>query len=136
LAAGVIAAFTWAIHTFVGTPKIQEPLLDLSLPQSVSLLLFACWHLVTVTLGLSALSLIWTAYPSGGFRAAALPCFISLLWLMFGLVFITIALVEVGTSALFVIPQWVLLIPVGVLGLIGDRQRRMQSAQLPTLGGS
>ena len=125
LASGLIAAFTAALHTVVGTPEVQEPLLHSSVPLPVSLLLYACWHLVTVTLILSAAALIWSARPSAKIAIGALPLFISLLWLLFGFVFIAVALVFSGPSALFVLPQWVLLIPVGILGLLGDRKRKL-----------
>ncbi|AMC34453.1 hypothetical protein [Janthinobacterium sp. B9-8] len=123
LASGLIAAFTAALHTIAGTPEIQAPLLGSAMPQPVSLLLYACWHLVTVTLILSALALIWSARPSSRASAGALPRFVSLLWLLFGLVFVVVALVFAGPSTLLLLPQWVLLIPVGILGLLGDRKR-------------
>jgi len=125
LSAGLIAAFTAALHTFAGTPEIQEPLLRSTIPQPVSLLLYACWHLVTVTLVLSAVALIWSARPNSRTSAGALPRFISLLWLLFGLVFVAVALVFSGPSTLLVLPQWVMLIPVGILGLLGDRKRAL-----------
>jgi len=127
LAAGLIAALTAGLHTFVGTSEIQEPLLRSTIPQPVSLLLYACWHLVTVTLILSAVALIWSAYPKNRTSAGVLPRFVSLLWLLFGLVFVAVALLFSGPSTLLVLPQWILLIPVGVLGLLGNRRR--------TLGG-
>jgi hypothetical protein len=123
LSSGLLAAFTAALHTLAGTPEIQEPLLSSSIPQPISLLLYACWHLVTVTLIVSALALIWSAGSKKTVKAGALPCFISVLWLLFGLVFVVVALWFSGPSMLLVLPQWVLLIPVGILGLLGDRQR-------------
>ena len=123
LASGLIAAITAALHAFAGTLEIQEPLLRSTLPLPLRLLLYACWHLVTVTLVLSALALIWSARPNNRVVAGALPRFVSLLWLLFGLVFIAVALVFSGPSTLLVLPQWVLLIPVGILGLLGDRRR-------------
>ncbi|MEN9579956.1 MAG: hypothetical protein RJA70_2965 [Pseudomonadota bacterium] len=123
LASGLLAAFTAALHTLGGTLEIQEPLLGSTIPQPVSLLLYACWHLVTVTLILSAVALIWSARPNSRILAGALPRFVSLLWLLFGVVFIAVALVFAEPSTLLVLPQWVLLTPVGILGLLGDRQR-------------
>jgi hypothetical protein len=123
LVSGLLAAFTAALHTFAGTPEIQEPLLRSTIPQPVSLLLYACWHLVTVALVLSAVALIWSAGPNSRTAAGALPLFVSILWLLFGLVFVAVALVFSGPSALLVLPQWILLIPVGILGLLGGRKR-------------
>lgn len=123
LVASVLALFSALVHTFAGTPEIQRPLLDSAIPHSVALLLYACWHLVTVALFLSAAALLWSSRPHNSNAAGMLPRFIGLLWLMFGLVFVVVALVFDGPSALFVLPQWVLLVPVGVLCLLGDRRR-------------
>ncbi|MGQ5525381.1 hypothetical protein ACUHMQ_19250 [Chitinimonas sp. PSY-7] len=123
LISGVLAAFTAAVHTFMGTPEIQRPLLESALAQPISLMLYACWHLVTVTLVLSALALVWSARPRNRTSAGALPLFVSLLWLLFGSVFVVVALAFVGPSALLVLPQWVLLVPVGVLGWLGSRRQ-------------
>lgn len=125
LASGLLAAFSAVLHTFVGTPEIQAPLLQSNISQPISLLLYACWHLVTVTLVLSAVALIWSARPNSRDSAGALPAFVSLLWLLFGVVFVAVALLFSGPSTLLVLPQWVLLIPVGILGLLGDRKRAL-----------
>ncbi|MES2825931.1 MAG: hypothetical protein V4732_20180 [Pseudomonadota bacterium] len=121
--AGLLAAFTAAVHTFAGTYEIHGPLLGSSLPESVSLLLYACWHLVTVTLILSAVALIWSARNSRAKSNSALPVFIGLLWLCFGIVFIVVAVFFSGVDALIVLPQWILLMPIGGLVLLGVRKQ-------------
>jgi hypothetical protein len=123
MASGVVAAFTAALHTFAGTPEIQEPLLNSAIPQSISLLLYACWHLVTATLILSAGFLVWSSLNKSKSNTGPLAIFISLMWISFGLVFVMVSLVFSGPSALLMLPQWVLLIPVGILGLIGYRNQ-------------
>lgn len=123
LASGLLASFTALLHTFAGTVEVHVPLLSSTIPRSVSLLIYACWHLVTVTLILSAVALLWSARRGNSSLAGALPRFISVLWLLFGLVFVGVALVFSGPATLWVLPQWVLLIPVGILGLLGDRKR-------------
>jgi len=120
---GLLAAFTALVHTFSGTAEIQQPLLTSSLAKPISLLLFACWHLVTITLILSAIALIWSALPNNKILAGALPVFVSVLWLFFGFIFIVVALVMSGVPALFVLPQWILLLPVGILGLFGAQKQ-------------
>jgi hypothetical protein len=125
MASGVLAAFTAVLHAVAGTLEIQRPLLESSMPQSISLLLYACWHLVTVTLVLSAAALIWSARTHAITLVGALPGFVSWLWILFGLVFVAVALLLAGPSGLAMLPQWVLLIPVGVLGLLGGRKRRL-----------
>ena len=58
LVAGVLAVFTAAVHVFVGTSEIAQPLLRSALAPEVSFLLYACWHLVSCALVLSALALV------------------------------------------------------------------------------
>jgi hypothetical protein len=48
---------------------------------------------------------------------------VSYLWLSFGGVFIVVDLVYGGYPMLLRLPQWVLLLPVGVLGLWGARRK-------------
>lgn len=124
LAAGALAAFTGAVHVLAGTPEIQQPLLTSSLPQSVSLLLLACWHLVSVALLVSAAALLWLAGPARRPLAAMPVLAIAFMWLLFGLVFIVIALEFQGVRGLLTLPQWSLLVPVGLLsGWSGLRMR-------------
>lgn len=124
LSAGILATFTALVHVFVGTPEIQQPLLSSSLPAPLSLLLLACWHLVSVALVVSGLALAWCALRANRARAGILPLVISLMWLLFGLVFVAVALAYLGTAGLALLPQWVLLLPVGLLaGIAGLRSR-------------
>jgi len=128
LAAGSLAALTATVHTLVGTAEIQQPLLGPGLPPAVGLLMYACWHLVTVTLVLSSAALLWSASPRGAVRSGALATFVSTLWLLFGVVFLVVALVFSGPPALLVLPQWVLLLPVGILGIVGSRRQAARVA--------
>lgn len=119
LAAAILAAFTAAVHTIGGTLEIHAPLLAAPLPESLILLMYACWHLVTVTLVLSAVALYWTSCGNRVVTNYALPIFVGVLWLLFGLVFILVALYFAGFKALVMLPQWTLLIPIGMLSLFG-----------------
>ncbi len=122
LAAGLLALFTALVHLLVGTPEIQAPLLSSTVPAPVALLLLACWHLVSVTLLASGAALLWSARPRQAASARALASFIAVLWLLFGLVFLAVALVFMGPQGCLVLPQWVLLIPVGLLAWAGARR--------------
>ncbi|WLQ16582.1 hypothetical protein O5O45_11685 [Hahella aquimaris] len=118
--AALLAAFTAAIHIFIGTPEIQDPLLQSGLPKEISLLLYACWHLVSITLALSAVAFfIASRAMTSNASLLLLPKFISYLWLGFGLIFIAVALLFSGSDMLMSLPQWTLLLPVGALGLWG-----------------
>jgi hypothetical protein len=84
----ILAAFTAAVHIFVGTPEIQKPLLQSALPQEVRLLLYTCWHLVSVTLSLSAGAFFVSAFANLADSSRNMVKFISFTWLCFGFVFI------------------------------------------------
>jgi hypothetical protein len=118
LFATLIATFTAALHTFGGTPEIESPLLQSNMAQEVSLLLLACWHLVTAALTLTAIAL-GLALRNPTPNSMANVTLISYLWLSFGAVFILIDLLYAGPHMLLQLPQWILLLPVGGLGLWG-----------------
>jgi hypothetical protein len=121
--AGLLAAFTAAVHTFVGTYEVHGPLLGSALPKPLALLLYACWHLVTVVLCLSAWQLLSPPKPRPTQCQAVLAGAFGLMWLLFGLVFMAVAfLFGGGVSALLVLPQWALLLPVGALAWFGSRR--------------
>jgi len=119
LIASLLAAFTACVHVFVGTAEITSPLLSSPLAPEVSFLLYACWHLVSCALVFSAIALFISALPRHRQPARLLALFISWLWLAFGAVFVVIGFAGAGGTLLFKLPQWVLLLPVGILGIFG-----------------
>jgi len=119
--AAVLAAFTAALHTIMGTAEITGPLLRSHLPPQLSLLLYACWHLVSGTLIASSAALFMAAREPERHRSMAQ--FVAWLWLCFGLVFIGVAVGGSGVAMLLELPQWSLLLPVGVFGLWGIRRK-------------
>jgi len=122
-AAGLLAALTALVHTVAGTYDVHSPLLNSNLPQPLSLLLYACWHLVTVTLCLSAWGLLWPPNPRTLQTQAVLSGAIGITWMLFGVVFVTVALLIGGSPALLLaLPQWMLLVPAGALAWSGSRR--------------
>jgi uncharacterized Tic20 family protein len=118
MTAGAIAALTAGVHLSLGGMTIARPLLESSLEDEVKFTMYACWHLVSVSLVLSAFTLIATG---AGMIAMnpSLIAFISLSWLLFGMVFLAVTLGVAKPGTLLRFPQWILLIPVGCLGLVG-----------------
>jgi hypothetical protein len=123
LCAGLLAAMTAAVHTFAGTYEVHAALLNSTLPKPLALLLYACWHLVTVTLCLSAWALLRPLRGRTAESHAVLAAAIGTAWFLFGLVFLGVSLLVGGSwSMLLVLPQWLLLLPVGVLAWLGSRR--------------
>ena len=121
--AGYLAAFTAAVHTFAGTYEVHTQLLTSALPKTLSLLLYACWHLVTAALCLSAIALLAPSSHKPPRSYAVLAHAVGVAWTSFGLVFILVALLFGGSpSALLSLPQWMLLLPVGGLAWHGSRK--------------
>ena len=123
MTAGGLATFTALVHLLAGTPEIQGPLLAAPLPAPLGWLLLACWHLVSVALAVSGLALLWCARPAHRSRAGVLPAVVGRMWLGFGAVFVAVALAWRGPAGLALLPQWTLLLPVGVLALLSARAR-------------
>lgn len=121
LIAGWLAAFTAAVHLLGGTPQTR-PMLDSALDADLRLLLYACWHGISVVLAFSAVALFVAARSGADERHRSMAVFVSAVWVAFGLVFIGVALIMSGPAMLLNLPQWTLLLPVGVLGLYGSYQ--------------
>jgi uncharacterized Tic20 family protein len=118
ISSGAIAALTAGIHLSLGGVTIARPLLASSLEDEVKFTMYACWHLVSVILVLSAFALLATGVGMMALNSSPIA-FISLSWLLFGLVFLTVTLGVAKPRRLFRFPQWILLIPVGILGIAG-----------------
>lgn len=117
--AALLAALTTAIHIFAGGSDIAAPLLASTLADEPRLTLYAVWHMATVALAISAVALYVAALPLHAAAARYMVLFISALWCAFGIVFLIIVAVQPESGWLFRLPQWLLLLPVGLLGLWG-----------------
>lgn len=122
LIASLIAAFTTGIHVFLGGADVAAPLLLSTLADEPRLTLYVVWHMASLTLGLSAFALFIGSLPRYSQSARYLVLFISVLWLGFAVIFIVVALIQPGDGWLFKLPQWILLAPVGLLGLWGFKK--------------
>lgn len=115
---GAVAAITAAIHVVAGGKEIARPLLASGLDETVKLTMYACWHLVSVVLVLSSLALLANGAGVMG-PSRFTVAFISVSWLLFGVVFLVVTLGVARPPGFFRFSQWVFLLPVGILGLWG-----------------
>ncbi len=113
------AAFGAFLHTVFGTAEVHTPLLQSAIPREVSLLLYVCWHLITVVLIGSTIVLFKAMRAQGQNPWIYTARFIGALWFMFGLVFIGIALTFANAAMVLILGQWIILIPIGLLALFG-----------------
>lgn len=118
LIAGWLAAFTATLHLFGGTPTLR-PMLDAAIKEDLQLLLYACWHGISLVLAFSAAAFLVAARSGTATRHHSMIMMTSILWVAFGVVFIGVALLMSGPRMLLTLSQWSLLLPVGALGLYG-----------------
>lgn len=119
LLAALLALFTAVVHVVGGGADIARPLLDSPLDLTLKFTLYAVWHGISVTLACSGIALLFCARRYQAAEARLLATAVSLLWISFGGVFLAIAAAYPEHDLLFKLPQWILLLPVGLLGLWG-----------------
>ena len=120
-AAGLLATATALLHIVGGEFTIARPLLKSSLDQEPRLVMYAVWHMASVALSLSAVALLIAAHPRYRRRAHDTVVLVGMLWIGFGLCFLSVALAEGATNQLFgELQQWTLLLPVGLLAMWGS----------------
>ena len=121
LFASIIAAVTTLIHAFVGGADTAGPLLSSHIAEESRLTLYAVWHMASITLGLSAVGLFFAALPLHSASSRYMAHFIAVLCLLFGLAFLAVAATQPGAGLFLKLPQWILLLPVGVLAWLGSK---------------
>ncbi|AOW91689.1 hypothetical protein BFN03_00630 [Rhodococcus sp. WMMA185] len=119
IAAGVTAAAVSAIHLTAGHVDTVRPLLASALAQVPKRTMHAVWHLVSADLVLAAAALIFLglAQPEGTQLVGLL---IGVYFAAYSGVFLVITLTFDGWTRLFRLPQWLLLLPISVLALLGS----------------
>lgn len=119
--AGLCALLTAAAHALVGQAHLTR-ILGTSVERIDSAVLFAVWHMVTVILVVSGVSLLWVARSGHTAVVRAVSLLMATLFGLFGLVFI-------GTSILYGEPtvQWIAMLVVSALCLVGYVSARRAS---------
>ncbi len=118
-----LAAFTAVLHTVLGTAEVHTPLLGSTLLPEVRLLLYACWHTVTIILIGSSMVLFLAVYRVRSLPWTVAARFVGAVWVASGFVFIGVALAFAAPAMLLTLGQWILLIPIGCLAIFGRYER-------------
>ena len=119
LSASILAVGVTVVHIWAGGRDVAVPLLVSHLAEEPRLTLYAVWHMVSVLLGISAVTLGRAALPGCGVSIAAAVRLIAVIWILSGLVFLSVAATQPGEGLFLKLPQWMLLIPIGVLAWFG-----------------
>lgn len=116
IAAASIATFTAGLHVLAGGMDVVTPFLKVAMPQELQLILYACWHLVSVMLLVSAW-VLWSGVrqPADLQRRGRVQLVLAW-WFAGTLAFWAIALQQAGWAGLWKMPQWTLFLPVALLG--------------------
>ncbi len=118
IAAGLLALLTSGVHIFLGGRDVARPLLEARLEDEIKYTLYACWHFASIFFVLSS-----ALFLLGGLGTVNLGATVvasaSSLYIVFGLIFLNVKYFVSEPGGLSRLPQWILLTPVGILGLLG-----------------
>ncbi|MBD3166947.1 hypothetical protein GF324_10135 [bacterium] len=117
LAAAILNLLSALVHTFVGGPEVMTPFRALEFNLENKAILHTVWHLVTITLFFTTAVFFLITLRPDRYATEQLAAVMSLPYVLFALLFVLMSIVY----GVFLI-QWVLLLPVGVVGLIGAKQ--------------
>ncbi len=123
-AATLLAAFTEVLHVFGGGASVWRPISESALADEPRLVSLAVWHMASVAMGLSIVALGLGALPRFAKQSRFMVVFVSVMWIGFGLSFVGTALTQPDGNAFAQLPQPILLLPVGILGLAGIARHR------------
>lgn len=116
LLAGVILLLTSLLHLIGGQIDLIYPIKFSGLTNQVKAELVGAWHMVTAVLFFSSYYLLKAGLQKGPIQKPEIIRFLGYLFILF-------SIPSVCTSIYYLVlaPQWILLLPIGVLSLVGVR---------------
>ncbi len=131
LLAGLLALVTTLIHVIAGGQDVVSVLLKTPMDEEAKLVLYAVWHMASVTMGFSSLILLQSSFSRNRQQWLVSVRCIAFLWCSFGLVFLVVIAMQPSSGWWFKLPQWLLLLPVGVLGFWGSSRDVVKNEKEP-----
>ena len=110
--AGFLNVFTAFLHTIGGQMDLINPFLKLGLNTQIKAELLGVWHMVTIFLFSTSYILLLAGFKQK--KHFQLIQFIGFLFILMSIPFIINSIVYQ-----ILVPQWILLLPIGILTLIG-----------------
>ena len=120
LVSGGIGLVTAFVHLIGGQFDIIKPFMRCDLAPVPKATLHACWHMVTVILFVSAITLLYLGVNPTSTGSNVLALLIGGQFVAYASVFLVFALAGNWSRKLIRLPQWILLLPVGVLSIVGS----------------
>jgi hypothetical protein len=124
LSSGLLGVFTALIHVFAGQLDPVRPFLKSDLEDIPKATFLACWHLVSVTLLSSSLMLTYVGW-YGLYEFYLSTLLMGILYVFFALVFIVVGWYFFGSKVFVKLPQWILLLSIGLLANYGAITERI-----------
>ena len=113
-AAAIMSIVTFAVHTFVGGPRVATPLLaDTKLPKASKWLNYYCWHITTIYTFVMGCAYAYVAFNT---EKIELVVFLSILNVSFAILSVVVAIK--GNINPFRFPSTSLFSTVSILGIL------------------
>ncbi|MEM7035368.1 MAG: hypothetical protein AAF570_00235 [Bacteroidota bacterium] len=127
LIAGLVNLFTAFVHLLAGQSDLVSPLLESNLTLQARTEWLGAWHMISIILFASALYLLRAGLV--GNRGQQQKSEHAPICIAIGVVYILISLPHaIASLAMWTFaPQWILLLPIGVLTLMGLRRAKTVS---------
>lgn len=119
LSAGTLNLITALVHTFGGQLDLINPMLKSNLTNQVKTELLSVWHMVTTLLFITTFIFLYFGWQKNSKSNRKILSFTSYSYILFASVFVIISFVRTTLA-----PQWILLLPIGILGSIGIKRNK------------
>lgn len=118
LIAGFINLFTAVLHTIGGQLSLVNPLMRSNLSEQAKAEWFGAWHMVTIILFFTTYVVIKNGMKNAQNRQTEVVKYIGHLYIALAVPFIVSSIIH----SLFA-PQWILLLPIGLLIYFGTKKQ-------------
>lgn len=117
LMAGIVNLFTALLHTIGGQIELVNPMLKSNLENQTKAEWFGVWHMITIILFLSSYLVLKNAIIEFQNRQTELMKYIGILYILLSIPFCISSIVHKLLA-----PQWILLLPIGILLYLGTKK--------------
>ncbi len=115
LFASALTLVTFAAHVFAGGSECVDAMYDSSFDSYPRETVYACWHLTSLHLGLSAAVLLLAGLFPGSEAWLTLARAVAVLFVLYALVFLQVARSSGLPQAFLKLAQWIVFLPLGLL---------------------
>ena len=115
--AGIVNLFTALLHTIGGQIELVNPMLKSNLENQTKAEWFGVWHMITIILFLSSYLVLKNAIIEFQNRQTELMKYIGILYILLSIPFCISSIVHKLLA-----PQWILLLPIGILLYLGTKK--------------